>query len=58
MYDLDEGNVSKRNRRKRLEAKEGAPIIHLPILNTEREMPRKLRDKRLNLLVKKARKKS
>lgn len=57
MNDLDEGKISKRNRRKRLEAEEGAPITHLPILNMERETPRKVRDRKLNLLVKRARKK-
>lgn len=58
MNDSDEENVSKRNRRKRLESEEGAPIIHLPILNIEREIPRKVRDRKLNLLVKRARKKN
>ncbi len=56
--DSSEENISKRNRRKRLEAEEGAPIIHLTILNLERKTPRKVRDKKLNLLVKQARKKN
>lgn len=56
MFDSDE-EISKRNRRKKLEAERNAEVVHLPVLNIDREISRKVRDKRLNLLVKKARKK-
>lgn len=58
MNNWNEENISKSNRQRRLAAEKGRQLVNLPILNVERELPRKVRDKKFNQLIKRASKKS
>ena len=56
--DLEGLRIAKENRIKREEAERDRQIFNPPLLDVDREEPPQKRDKRRNLIVKKARKKA
>ncbi|MBI4058908.1 hypothetical protein HY404_01565 [Candidatus Microgenomates bacterium] len=57
MQETEELKIAKHNRRNRKEAEKGALIYHPPLPYIDRKPNRRQKDKKVNLIVKKARKK-